>query len=49
MSICEKCETALYECPDCDGSGRTGAEGKKCIRCNRSGELCHIHGSDHGN
>lgn len=47
--ICRTCKTVLVTCSDCNGSGRSLTNGQKCIKCNGSGKLCHVHGYRHGN
>lgn len=49
MAVCTKCKTVLVKCSDCYGSGKKNISGDKCITCNGTGKLCHIHGSKHGN
>ena len=45
---CHKCKTVLVKCSDCNGKGkvRAGLFGK-CITCNGTGLLCHVHGRKH--
>jgi len=47
-AVCKTCGTVLVPCKDCNGSGKNGFSGK-CVRCNGTGKVCHIHGHKHGN
>lgn len=49
MATCTKCKSVLVKCTECNGSGKKDISGAKCIRCNRTGKLCQVHGSNHGN
>lgn len=40
---CEKCTAVLIKCDECDASGRKW--GMKCVKCNGTGYLCHMHGA----
>jgi hypothetical protein len=41
---CQKCKTALIKCSDCTGSGKQS--GNKCVKCNGTGYVCHVHGGN---
>ncbi len=49
MATCKKCKTVLVKCSDCNGSGKKDISGSKCVKCNGTGLICHVHGSNHGN
>jgi RNase P subunit RPR2 len=52
MAYCKKCKSPLIACSECNGSGKQGpGEGRlyMCLKCKGTGQICQMHGADHGN